>query len=134
MLIIIVFNSTIVMCIVITLDSPITSLGVTHSCHSCFVALFNIILLNFLTSLNIITLVFVPWFFDKRLFEFVVVTTFSNEKLVGYGFHLFQHFLVKAFYDMTFKFIYLSSLCFYKLFISDVNNSIYTMKKQNHEN
>jgi len=122
------------MCIVITLDYPITSLGVTHSCHSCFVALLNIILLNFLTSLNIITLVFVPWFFDKRLFEFVVVTTFSNEKLVGYGFHLFQHFLVKAFYDMTFKFIYLSSLCFYKLFISDVNNSIYTMKNQNHEN
>ncbi len=36
---------------------------------------------------------------------------------------------MKTFHDMTFKFIYLLSLCLCKLFIGDVDNFICTMKK-----
>jgi hypothetical protein len=61
------------MCIVTTLDSPVASFGVIHSCYSCFATLLNIMPFDFPTSFTIIALVFVPWFFDKRLFEFVIV-------------------------------------------------------------
>lgn len=77
-LIIIVFNFTIAMCIVTMLDSLIASLGVIHSCDFCFVALLNIILFYFPTSLTINALALVPWFFDKRLFEFVIVIYYDT--------------------------------------------------------
>ncbi len=130
--IVIVFNSIIVMCIVTTLDSLIASLGVTLALLHCLISSLLIFLHHSLSSLSL--------FFHDSLTKGCLnlslwfVMTLSNEKLVGYGFHLFQHFLVKAFHDMTFKFIYLSSLCLCKLFIGDVNNFICTMKKQNHEN
>jgi hypothetical protein len=78
MFIIIVFNSIIGMCIVTTLDSPVAPLGVSHSCHFRFVALLNIIPFDFPTSPTIIALAFVPWFFDKRLFEFVIVIYYDT--------------------------------------------------------
>jgi hypothetical protein len=69
MFIIMMFNYTIVVFIVITLDSLIISHGVIHSCHLCFVALFIVITFGFLTSFNIIILAFVIGFFGKRLLE-----------------------------------------------------------------
>jgi len=128
----IVFNSTIAMCIVTRLDSPVASLGVTLVLLHCSISCLLIFLHHSLSSFFLLfhgsltkgCLNLLLWFVAK----------FSNEKLVGYGFHLFQHFLVKTFHDMTFKFIYLLFLCLCKLFIGDVDNFICTMKKQNHEN
>lgn len=47
--------------------------GCVTWCHSCFVALLHIMPFDFPTSLTIIIFSFVPWFFDKRLFEFVTM-------------------------------------------------------------
>ncbi len=69
MFIIMMFNYTIVVFIVIALDSLIISHGVTRSCHPCFVALFIVITFDFFTSFNIIILAFVIGFLGIRLFE-----------------------------------------------------------------
>jgi hypothetical protein len=63
-------------------------------CHSCFVALLNIIPFNFPTSFTIIIFSFVPWFFDKRLLEFVIVICYNtlHWKIVGLWFSFVSTF------------------------------------------